>query len=202
MILTSFPKEVGWIEVICGSMFSGKTQELIRRIRLAKIAKQKVQVFNSALDTRYGQNHIISHDQMKIPCYAVKNSKDILKLVDKDTHVVGIDELHFFNDDIADVCQTLAKNKKRVIAAGLDTDYKGIPFENVAELLALAEYVTKNLAICVKCGNPANHTQILQESASRIDVGAGEKYEARCRRCFKPHADIPSNILKEKVEAG
>lgn len=197
MVLTSFPKDTGWIEIICGSMFSGKSQELIRRLRLAKIARQKVTAFNSQLDKRYGENHIISHDLSKVSCVAVKSSKEILKLVKPDTRVVGIDELHFFDKDIIQVCQKLADDKKRVIAAGLEKDYKGIAFENVAELMALAEYVTKNMAICMKCGSPANYTQILCESHSRIDVGAAEKYEARCRKCFKPHADTPSSTTRE-----
>lgn len=176
----------GWIEVICGSMFSGKTQELIRRLRLAMIAKQKVQVFNSALDTRYGSSHVISHDKVKIPCQGVKRSGDILRLVNDDTQVVGIDEVNFFDPGIVNVCQKLARNGKRVVVAGLDQDYLGRPFMVTAKLLALAEYVTKNLAICMSCGGPANHSQRLSHSKVRIDVGAADKYEARCRKCFKP----------------
>jgi len=167
-------------------MFSGKTQELIRRLRLAMIAKQKVQVFNSSLDTRYGASHLISHDKVKIPCQAVKRSKEILRLIKNDTQVVGIDEVNFFDPGIVEVCQKLAYSGKRVVVAGLDQDYRGKPFAVTAKLLALAEYVTKNLAICMICGAPANHSQRLSNSKARIDVGAADKYEARCRKCFKP----------------
>jgi len=179
------PSSVGWIEVVCGSMFSGKTQELIRRLRLADIARLKVQVFNSALDVRYGKDHIISHDMAKVPCKPVRSSAALLKAMKPDTQVVGIDEIHFFDSGIMDVCQKLAARGKRVIVAGLDQDYTGKPFENTAKLMAVAEYVTKNLAICMVCGNPANRSQRVAGSKKRIDVGAGDKYEARCRKCFK-----------------
>jgi len=185
----NLPNKCGWLEVVCGSMFSGKTQELIRRLRLATIARQKVQVFNSALDVRYGKDHIISHDKSKIPCTPVKHAKDILKLVKPGTQVVGIDEVHFFDPDIIEVCQKLADSGKRVIAAGLDQDYLGRPFDNTAKLMAVAEFVTKNHAICVCCGNPANRSQRLSGSTKRIDVGAADKYEARCRRCFNPEEE-------------
>jgi len=175
----------GWIEVVCGSMFSGKTQELIRRLRLASIARQKVISFNSHLDTRYGRNHIISHDQSKIPSKPVKNAREILGLVEPDTQVVGIDEIHFFGPAIVEVCEELADRGIRVIAAGLDQDYRGEPFEATARLMAVAEFVTKNLAICMVCGNPANRSQRLSHTRKRISVGAAEKYEARCRRCFE-----------------
>ncbi|MFA6092506.1 MAG: thymidine kinase [Elusimicrobiota bacterium] len=174
----------GWIEVVCGSMFSGKTQELIRRLRLANIARQRVQTFNSALDVRYGKNHIISHDMAKVPCQAVKSAKEILEKVRSDTQVVGIDEVHFFGPEIVAVCETLADQGRRVIAAGLDQDYRGQPFDVTARLMAIAEFVTKNLAICVVCGAPANRSQRLSHTRKRISVGAADKYEARCRRCF------------------
>ena len=183
-MLASVPKEAGWIEVICGSMFSGKTQELIRRLRLATIARQKVLVFNSALDVRYAKDHIVSHDKHQIPSRAVKRSTDILKLVDTQTRVVGIDEVQFFDPSIVGVCEKLANGGRRVIVAGLDQDYRGQPFEITARFLALGEFVSKQLAICVVCGNPANRSQRLSRSKKRIQVGAGEKYEARCRRCF------------------
>jgi len=175
----------GWIEVVVGSMFSGKSQELIRRVRLAGIAKQKVQTFNSALDTRYGKNHIISHDQVKVPSFAAKTAKEILQNVDDDTQVVGIDEVHFFGEAIVKVCETLADQGRRVIAAGLDQDFKGEPFVATSRLMSVSEFVTKNLAICVVCGNPANRSQRLTHTRKRITVGAADKYEARCRRCFK-----------------
>ncbi|TPW21288.1 MAG: Thymidine kinase [Elusimicrobia bacterium] len=180
--------QAGWIEVVCGSMFSGKTQELIRRLRLAQIARQKVVTFNSALDVRYGKNHIISHDKWKIPCLAVKSAKDILDKVAADTQVVGIDEVHFFDPGVTEVCEVLADSGRRVIVAGLDQDFRGQPFEITARLMAIAEFVTKNLAICVVCGNPANRSQRLSHTRKRISVGAADKYEARCRRCFKKDA--------------
>ena len=183
------PSSSGWIEVVCGSMFSGKSQELIRRLRLAKIARQKVTAFNSFLDVRYGRNHIISHDKSKIPCKPVRKSSDILKAVEADTDVVGIDEIHFFDSGIIRVCQKLAKAGVRVIVAGLDQDYRGRPFNNTAKLMAVAEFVTKQLAICMVCGGPANHSQRLTHSKKLIEVGASDKYEARCRHCFKPYKE-------------
>lgn len=180
------PRDTGWIEIVCGSMFSGKTQELIRRLKLAMIARQKVQVFNSVLDVRYGRDHIISHEGGRIPSESAKAAKDILKLVKPDTQVVGIDEVHFFGPEIVEVCQALADSGKRVIVAGLDQDFRGQPFEPTAKLLAVAEFVSKNLAICMQCGNPANRSQRLDASKRRIEVGAADKYEARCRKCFQP----------------
>ena len=175
----------GWIEVVCGSMFSGKTQELIRRMRLADIARQKVQSFNSSLDVRYGRNHIVSHDKVKVPSRSAKNAREILAKVDDDTQVVGIDEVHFFGPSIVAVCEKLANQGRRVIAAGLDQDYRGKPFESTARLMAIAEFVTKQLAICVVCGNPANKSQRLSHTRKRISVGAADQYEARCRQCFE-----------------
>ena len=179
----------GWIEVICGCMFSGKTEELIRRVRTALIAKQKVQLFNSSIDTRYGINSIISHNQNKVAAVCVKNSGEILPLVEKNTHVVAIDEVNFFDKGVVDVCEELARRGKRVIVAGLDTDYRAEPFEVTAALLAKAEFVTKNLAVCTKCGNPASFTQRISKDKKRIVVGTTDTYEARCRRCYrKPRA--------------
>lgn len=175
----------GWIEAIVGSMFSGKTQELIRRLRLATIARQKVQVFNSALDTRYAKDHIVSHDLLKIPSLSASKAKDILELVDPDTHVVGVDEVQFFDEGIVEVCETLADQGRRVIVAGLDQDYRGVPFEVTCRIMGVAEFVTKNLAICSVCGAPANRSQRLSATKKVIDVGTGDKYEARCRRCFR-----------------
>ena len=180
------PRDTGWIEMICGSMFSGKTQELIRRLKLATIARQKVKVFNSVLDVRYARDHIVSHDKSMIPSQAVNKARDIVRHVGPDISVVGIDEVQFFDPEVIAVCEELARAGKRVIVAGLDQDYKGQPFEITAKLLALSEFVTKNLAICVVCGNPANKSQRLSHSKKRIEVGAANKYEARCRRCFRP----------------
>lgn len=175
----------GWIEAVVGSMFSGKTQELIRRLRLCTIARQKVQVFNHAMDTRYAKDHIVSHDLNKVPAQAVSKSREILGLVHPDTQVVGIDEVQFFDEDIVDVCETLADQGRRVIVAGLDQDYRGIPFTVTSRLMGVAEFVAKNLAICSVCGNPANRSQRLSSTKKRIDVGTGDKYEARCRSCFR-----------------
>jgi thymidine kinase len=176
----------GWIEAVVGSMFSGKTQELIRRLRLASIARQKVEVFNSALDVRYAKDHIVSHDLSKIPSRAVANAKEILDVINPETQVVGIDEVQFFGPDAVEVCETLANQGRRVIVAGLDQDYRGKPFEVTAQIMGVAEFVTKNLAICSVCGSPANRSQRLSVSKKRIEVGAADTYEARCRRCFKP----------------
>lgn len=178
-------KPQGWIEVICGCMFSGKTEELIRRVRTALIAKQNVQLFNSKLDTRYGIGSIISHNQNKVDALCVKSSAEILPLVKKETQVIAIDEVNFFDKGIVDVCEKLANMGKRVIVAGLDTDYRAEPFEVTAALLAKAEYVTKNLAVCTKCGNPASFTQRMTKDTKRIIVGTTDAYQARCRRCYK-----------------
>ena len=176
----------GWIEVITGSMFSGKSEELIRRLRRAQIAKQRVQIFKPLLDSRYSEDHIVSHSEMRIASQNVKTSDDIVGLVETATEVVGIDEGQFFDLNLPAACNTLADRGKRVIVAGLDQDYLGRPFEPMPQLLAIAEYITKTLAICVVCGNPANHTQRLVASSDRVLVGASGMYEARCRRCFDP----------------
>ena len=178
--------EHGWIEVITGSMFSGKSEELIRRIRRAQIARQKVQVFKPSIDNRYGQDDIVSHSDMRIPSTSVSTSDQIVAQVADDTEVVGIDEGQFFDLNLPAACNTLADRGKRVIVAGLDQDYLGRPFEPMPQLLAIAEYITKTLAICMVCGDPANHTQRLVHSSDRVLVGAGGLYEARCRHCFDP----------------
>ncbi len=175
----------GWIEVIAGSMFSGKTEELIRRIRRAQIAKLKVAVFKPRIDTRYSVDKIVSHSDISISSIVVDNAKQILELA-KDAQVVGIDEAQFFDMDLVDVCEQLANEGKRVIVAGLDQDYRGKPFEPMPQLLAIAEYITKTHAICVVCGNPASKTQRKIKAGERIVVGASDIYEARCRRCFEP----------------
>ena len=179
-------KAAGWIEVITGSMFSGKSEELIRRLRRAQIARQKVQIFKPTFDNRYGDRHIVSHSDMRIASENVASSKALLDDVHDDTEVVGIDEAQFFDADLPAVCNALANSGKRVIVAGLDQDYLGKPFEPVPQLLAIAEYITKTLAICMVCGNPANHTQRLVASQDRVLLGAQGTYEARCRRCFDP----------------
>jgi thymidine kinase len=176
----------GWIEVITGSMFSGKSEELIRRLRRAQIARQKVQIFKPAVDNRYSTAEIVSHSEMKIPSTSVSSSGELLEKVEADTEVVGIDEGQFFDAELPAVCARLANAGKRVIVAGLDQDYLGKPFEPMPQLLATAEYITKTLAICMVCGGPANHTQRLVASKERVLVGAGGTYEARCRHCFDP----------------
>jgi thymidine kinase len=178
--------EHGWIEVITGSMFSGKSEELIRRIRRAQIARQKVQVFKPSIDNRYGQDDIVSHSDMRIPSTSVSTSDQIVAQVADDTEVVGIDVGQFFDLNLPAACNTLADRGKRVIVAGLDQDYLGRPFEPMPQLLAIAEYITKTLAICMVCGDPANHTQRLVASGERVLVGATGLYEARCRHCFDP----------------
>jgi thymidine kinase len=183
----------GWIEVICGGMFSGKSEELIRRLRRAQIARQRVQIFKPAIDARYSENEIVSHSQMRIEADLVTTAAEILERVRQETEVVGIDEGQFFDADLVDVCNRLANEGRRVIVAGLDQDYLGQPFEPMPQLLAIAEYVTKVLAICVRCGNPANYSQRLVASAERVLVGASGIYEARCRRCFVPGA-VPEEV--------
>jgi thymidine kinase len=183
---TERTRHTGWIEVVCGSMFSGKSEELIRRLRRAQIARQKVQIFKPQFDTRFANDEIVSHSEMRIPSRNVSSSADLLKAVDDDTEVVGIDEGQFFDADLPGVCNALANRGKRVIVAGLDQDYLGKPFEPMPQLLAIAEYITKTLAICMVCGDPANHTQRLVVSSDRLLLGAQGTYEARCRRCFDP----------------
>ena len=178
--------EHGWIEVITGSMFSGKSEELIRRLRRAQIARQKVQIFKPVVDDRSSEGQIVSHSDMRIASTTVQNSDELVRRVDDDTEVVGIDEGQFFDPELPAVCTTLADQGKRVIVAGLDQDYLGKPFEPMPQLLAIAEYITKTLAICMVCGAPANHTQRLVASSERVLVGAGGTYEARCRHCFDP----------------
>jgi thymidine kinase len=176
----------GWVEVITGSMFSGKSEELIRRLRRAQIARQRVQIFKPAIDNRYGDAQIVSHSEMKISSENVANSRELAERVRPDAEVVGIDEGQFFDADLPAVCDQLARQGKRVIVAGLDQDYLGKPFEPMPQLLATAEYITKTLAICMVCGGPANHTQRLVASKERVLVGASGTYEARCRHCFDP----------------
>ncbi len=182
------PQKVGWIEVVCGCMFSGKTEELIRRLRRAQIAKQKVAVFKPRIDKRYSAEHIVSHSDQSLVSTVVDDAAEILKL-GGDAHVIGIDEGQFFKPNLIDVCESLANQGKRVIVAGLDQDYRGKPFEPMPQLLAIAEYITKTLAICVVCGNPADRTQRTTGAQERVVVGAKDMYEARCRRCHQPPND-------------
>jgi len=176
----------GWIEVIVGSMFSGKSEELIRRLRRAQIARQHVQIFKPAVDTRYADDHIVSHSELRIPSESAATAAELLSKVLPETEVVGIDEGQFFDAELPSVATTLAARGVRVIVAGLDQDYLGKPFEPMPQLLAIAEFITKTRAICMVCGNPANHTQRLVQSKDRVLLGAQGTYEARCRRCFDP----------------
>jgi thymidine kinase len=174
----------GWIEVIAGSMFSGKSEELIRRLRRAKIARQKVQVFKPDIDSRFSEDHIVSHSEMRHESSNIRSASEVLAKVDRDTEVVGIDEGQFFDNELVSVANELAQRGVRVIIAGLDQDYTGKPWEPMPQLLAIAEYI--------KCGQPANYSQRIFESEERVAVGATGMYEARCRKCFVPHADAPT----------
>ena len=177
---------LGWIEVICGPMFSGKSEELMRRLRRAMIARKRVQVFKPILDDRYSKDEIVSHTDIRMKSEAMKDVSEILGRLDWRTQVVGIDEANFFGQGLVEIVSQLADSGKQVIMAGLDTDYMGRPFPPLPDLLTLAESITKTLAICMRCGNPAKHTQRLVESNDLIVVGAAGMYEARCRRCFEP----------------
>jgi len=167
-------------------MFSGKSEELIRRLRRAQIARQQVQIFKPVFDDRFSADEIVSHSEMRIQSVKIGSSAELLRQVLDDTAVVGIDEAQFFDNDLPAACVDLANAGKRVVVAGLDTDYLGRPFEPMPYLMAIAEYVTKTHAICMVCGNPASHTQRLVASDERRLLGATGTYEARCRRCFDP----------------
>lgn len=185
----------GWIEVICGSMFSGKTEELIRRLRRAQIARQRVEIFKPAVETRYSPNEVVSHNETSIHSTAVATAEEILRYAGE-ADVIGIDEAQFFDLDLVGVAVRLARAGKRVIIAGLDQDYLGRPFEPVPSLMASAEHVTKLHAVCLVCGAPANHSQRISTSQERVMLGALEAYEPRCRQCFEPHA-IPKAAQTE-----
>lgn len=173
----------GWIEVICGSMFSGKTEELIRRLKRARIANQKVEIFKPAIDTRYDEEKVVSHDSNAILSTPVENSQNIL-LLSQDVEVVGIDEAQFFDENIVMVCEALIKKDIRVIVAGLDMDFKGQPFGPMPQLLAIADYITKLHAICMKCGSIASISYRKTNQASQVLLGEKDTYEPRCRKCY------------------
>ena len=185
----------GWIEVICGSMFSGKTEELIRRLKRAKIAKQKVEIFKPRVDTRYDEAKVVSHDANSILSTPVAHSAEIVDLVEG-VNVVGIDEAQFFDENLPDICQQLALKGVRVIVAGLDMDYKGQPFGPMPNLLAVAEYITKVHAICQHCGNLATHSYRLSLDNNQVVLGEKETYEPRCRTCYQM-----GNILNLKTRS-
>ena len=176
-------RKKGWIEVICGSMFSGKTEELIRRLKRAQFAKQKIEIFKPAIDTRYDKKKVISHDLNEINSTPVSSSSKILDLIDE-VDVIGIDEAQFFDADLPDVCANLANKGIRVIVAGLDMDYLGNPFGPIPNLMANAEFVSKVHAICVECGDLAIHSNRIVSSKDLVHLGEQEEYEALCRSCF------------------
>ncbi|MCB9282473.1 MAG: thymidine kinase [Lewinellaceae bacterium] len=187
----------GWIEVICGSMFSGKTEELIRRLKRAKIANQKVEIFKPKIDTRYDSAKVVSHDENSILAIPVENSQKLLSL-SEGVSVIGIDEAQFFDMDLPEICQRLALMGKRVIVAGLDMDFRGKPFGPMPDLLAVAEYITKVHAICQHCGNLATHSYRLSGESETVVLGEKDHYEARCRTCYHM-----GNILSLKnIEEG
>lgn len=185
--------KTGWVEVICGSMFSGKTEELIRRLKRAQIGRMKLQCFKPVMDDRYSKDHIASHDSSKVISTPVERASQILEMVDDNTRIVGIDEGQFFDESLIGVCQKLANRGLRVIVAGLDMDYLGRPFHPMPELMAVAEYVTKLSAVCMVCGDPAFRTQKVSKTTTSdlkadgsglpIEVGSKDIYEARCRHC-------------------
>ncbi len=197
-------KNTGWIEVICGSMFSGKSEELIRRINRCRIARQKIQVFKPIRDTRFSKTDIVSHNDSRISSIPVQDSQELYHLVEPETQVVGIDEAQFLDNGLVQVCEQLANEGKRVILAGLDQDYRGVPFEPIPQLMAIAEYVTKTLAICVVCGNPANRSYRKVASEERILLGATDNYEPRCRKCYRleteKHVEAEPPLFEENKD--
>ncbi|MEX1310532.1 MAG: thymidine kinase, partial [Candidatus Sulfomarinibacteraceae bacterium] len=178
-----------------GPMFSGKSEELIRLLRRAAIARQRVQVFKPALDNRYSEGDVVSHSRWRIPCEVVDCADEVMKRLDPRTEVVGIDEGQFFDDELPKVCTHLASLGKRVIVAGLDMDYRGVPFGPMPELLAIAEEVRKIQAICTRCGAPASYTQRMTNDDERVLVGATDVYEARCRRCHEPEGATAADAM-------
>ena len=198
MMPKALPDGTGWIEVITGCMFSGKTEELIRRMVRSRIARQRVLVLKPAVDTRYAVEDVVTHGGIRLPCVPVERAADIEQRVG-DAEVVGIDEAQFFNHELVGVCNRLADSGRRVIVAGLDQDFRGEPFEPMPALLAVAEYITKNLAVCMVCGAPADRSQRLVRRDARVVLGAGDAYEARCRAHWR--AD-PFEILQQSLPLG
>ncbi len=178
------PRDVGWLEVICGPMFSGKTEELIRRLTRAYYARQNVQIFKPKIDDRYDETCVVSHSDRSLPGVAVADLNQLKNSLESQVEVIGIDEVQFFDGPIVEFCQQMADEGRRVVVAGLDQDYLGRPFGPMPRLLCVAEYITKLMAICVQCGNPAHRSYRLAEDPQQVLVGTDEQYEARCRRCF------------------
>lgn len=183
-------RQSGWIEVVCGPMFSGKTEELIRRLNLALIAKQKVEIFKPAIDNRYEEHYIASHNAQKFRCMPVPEATKILEFIGEHTKVVGIDEAQFFDENIVPVVQKLANRGLRVIVAGLDQDYQSKPFGPMPQLLSIAESILKLKAVCMVCGGLASRSQRLTGEQQQVVVGATDHYEARCRACFDPDLGV------------
>lgn len=183
----AFPVGTGWIEVVTGCMFSGKTEELIRRLNRARYATQRVIVFKPSIDVRYAQEQVVSHSEYRFPCVPVDHAAQILRRVG-DAQVVGIDEAQFFDREIVKVANRLADEGRRVVIAGLDQDYRGEPFDPMPQLMAVAEYVQKTLAVCMVCGSPADRSQRLVHRDAQVLIGATESYEARCRLHWRPDA--------------
>ncbi len=179
----------GWIEVICGCMFAGKSEELIRRIHVLSYAKKEIQIFKPQIDDRYAKNEVVAHNGARIPCTAVKDSKELASKIAKTTEVVAVDEVQFFDEGMIGLCEQLASQGRRVMLVGLDLDYRGEPFGIMPQLIAKAEFVTKLTAVCSCCGAPATRTQLLIKDESAVHgnagtiIGGSESYEARCRHC-------------------
>ncbi len=191
----------GWIEVICGPMFSGKTEELMRRLRRARIARLPVQVFKPALDDRYDAERIVSHSAVSMEAEPLRDSAHLREALRPESRVVGIDEVQFFDEGIVEACEQLASAGVRVVVAGLDQDYRGRPFGPVPALLAVAESITKTLAICARCGAPAGRSQRLAGSGEQVQLGAAGEYEPRCRRCHVPRVEPrPADLRFERAE--
>ena len=192
LIEKNIPSRAGWIEVICGSMFSGKTEELIRRLNRARIAKQKVEIFKPAMDTRYSEVQLVTHDAHAIQSTPVQSASQILLMVN-DVNVVGIDEAQFFDSEITSVCNTMANNGVRVLVAGLDMDYMGVPFGPMPSLIASAEYITKLHAICMSCGDLAHYSHRIVKNEQQVLLGEKEAYEPLCRKCYlEKHKNLSS----------
>ena len=183
--MTLTPKNSGWIEVITGSMFSGKTEELIRRMRRAEIAKMKTGLFKPFIDSRYSTKHVVSHNQSKLESMMVGTADEIIKH-SSEMDVVGIDEAQFFDIHLIEMCKNLANRNTRVIVAGLDSDYRGSPFGPMPDIMCESDYLDKLTAICIKCGNPASFTQRITKQLEQVVIGETDIYEARCRNCFEP----------------
>ena len=192
LIEKNIPSRAGWIEVICGSMFSGKTEELIRRLNRARIAKQKVEIFKPAMDIRYSEEQIVTHDAHAIPSTPVQSASQILLMVN-DVNVVGIDEAQFFDSEITSVCNTMANNGIRVLVAGLDMDYMGVPFGPMPSLIASAEYITKLHAICMSCGDLAHYSHRIVKNEQQVLLGEKDAYEPLCRKCYLEQHKKPSS---------